>query len=406
MNCRAHGGDGNWRSLCRALTGGFSQVEGTVDAYLDPRSFAKIPSLPPTPYKAFGQEVILVSYAAGKVKSTPGFDVIRQLPSFVFLESSIKEGSNVEYTIDLITCIGSVILMHRDEAVIQKDIEFIRYLEKINALFLFETKAENLRRPRGDLLALDQVTEQQGKSKHKRVFSSDGPLLIRHMSNDRPELRGPLVKRMTTVDSSKEVIIIVDPYSTGCCIAQEIMKRGFSAIALWTKNFAAEMKTHVPLSCGTMKYFSEIDEAETLVETVQTVYKAAGQKRVVACIAGGEAGVDLADALSERLNVRTNGTSIPNRRDKKLQQELIRKYGLRSVRQAAGSKFEEVESFLSNERFPLVLKPVESGMHYCPMLNYLRYSDLPILCMLLQPVLTESSFATLSTKQRIISMYS
>ena len=23
MNCRAHGGDGNWRSLCRALTGGY-----------------------------------------------------------------------------------------------------------------------------------------------------------------------------------------------------------------------------------------------------------------------------------------------------------------------------------------------------------------------------------------------
>jgi len=168
---------------------------------------------------------------------------------------------------------------------------------------------------------------------------------------------------MTTVDSTKEVIIIVDPYSTGCCVAQEIMKRGFSVIALWTKNFAPEMKTHVPLSCGVMKYFSEIDEAETLVDTVQTVYKAAGQKRVVACIAGGEAGVDLADALSERLNVRSNGTSIPNRRDKKLQQELIRKYGLRSVRQAAGSKFEEVEPFLTNERYPLVLKPVESGMY-------------------------------------------
>jgi len=185
--------------------------------------------------------------------------------------------------------------------------------------------------------------------------------LIRHMSNDRPELRGPLVKRMTTVDSSNEVVVIVDPYSTGCCVAQEIMKRGFSVIALWTKNFAPEMKTHVPLSCGVMKYYSEIEEAETLVETVQTVYEAAGQKRVVVCIAGGEAGVDLAEALSERLNVRTNGTSIPNRRDKKLQQELIRKYGLRSVRQAAGSKFEEVEAFLNNERYPLVLKPVESA---------------------------------------------
>lgn len=364
INCRAHGGDGNWRSLCRALTGGFSQIESTVDAYLDSASFAKIPSLPPSPFKAFGQEVILVSYASGKVKSTPGFDVIRQLPSFVCFETGVKPGSKVEYTIDLVTCIGSVILMHTDESVIQRDVDFIRYMEKFNGLFIFETKAENLQRPRGDLLVIDQYSQNKGKKqkpRHQRVFSSDGPSLIRHMSNDRPELRGPLMKRMTTVDSSKECVILVDPYSTGCCVAQEIMKRGFSVVALWTRNFAPEMKTHVPLSCGVMKYFKEIDEAETLVETVQAVYKAADQKTVVACLAGGEAGVDLADALSERLGVRTNGTSIPNRRDKKLQQELIRKYGLRSVRQAAGIEFHEVETFLQTERYPVVLKPVESA---------------------------------------------
>ena len=36
MNCRARGGDGNWRSLAKALTGGYSQVEAAVDAFLDP----------------------------------------------------------------------------------------------------------------------------------------------------------------------------------------------------------------------------------------------------------------------------------------------------------------------------------------------------------------------------------
>jgi hypothetical protein len=359
MNCRAHGGNANWRSLCRAVTGGFSQIEGTADAYLDPAAFAKIPDLPPSRFKAFGQECMLVSYASGQVKSTPGFDVIRQLPSFVCFETGIKAGSKVDYTIDLITCVGSVILMHKDESVVQRDVEFVRYVEKINGLFMFETKAENLQRPRGDI---DQYSHDKDLQRgHQRVFSSGGPSLIRHMSLDRPELRGPLVKRMTTVDSSKECVVLVDPYSTGCCVALEIMKRGYGVIALWTKNFNPEMKKHVPLSCGVMKYFKEIEEAETLVETVQTVYKAADQKKVVACIAGGEAGVDLADALSEKLGVRTNGTSIPNRRDKKLQQELIRKYGLRSVRQAAGSEISEVEPFLQTERYPMVLKPVESA---------------------------------------------
>jgi biotin carboxylase len=91
------------------------------------------------------------------------------------------------------------------------------------------------------------------------------------------------------------------------------------------------------------------------------------------CTAGGEAGVDLADALSEKLELRTNGTAIPNRRDKKLQQELCRDAGLRSVRQAGGSKFDEVEHFLRTEEYPLVLKPVESagsdGVKLCHNFN-------------------------------------
>ena len=156
-------------------------------------------------------------------------------------------------------------------------------------------------------------------------------------------------------------MIIVDPYSTGCLVGKEISMRGYHVLALWTKDFSPDMKTHVPQSCGTMNYLAEVDELGDLQETAEAVQKAAGGKAIVACTAGGEAGVDLADALSEFLGLRTNGTEIPNRRDKKVQQELIRKVGLRSVRQAAGTKFEEVESFLKTEGFPVVLKPTESA---------------------------------------------
>lgn len=52
----SHGGDGNWRSLARGLTGGYSQVEVTVDSYLDKKSFSLIPDMPPSPFKASGQE--------------------------------------------------------------------------------------------------------------------------------------------------------------------------------------------------------------------------------------------------------------------------------------------------------------------------------------------------------------
>jgi biotin carboxylase len=363
MNCRAHGGDGNWRPLCRALNGGYSQVEVSADAFLDENAFKRIPDKPPSPFKASGQEVILVSFSRGTVKSTPGYDVIKNLPSFVCLETGVNPGSVIDYTIDLFTGIGSVILMHNDAEVLKRDIDFIRYMEQINGLFVYETKLENLKRPTGDKVVIDALlgAGDTKKKDHRRVFSSDGPMLIRHMSNDRPELRGPLMKRVTTVDASKEAVVIIDPYSTGCCVAEEILKRGYSVLALWTKGFAPEMKLHVPLSVGKITYNAEVDEAENLADTVSAVYKAAGKLRVVACIAGGEAGVDLADALSERMKLRTNGTRIPNKRDKKLQAELVAKAGLRAARQACGAKFSDVEEFLKTEAYPVVLKPVESA---------------------------------------------
>lgn len=138
MNVRAHGGDGNWRSLARGLTGGYSQVEVTVDSYLDKKQFSIIPNLPPSPFKASGQEVILVSFSRGKVVATPGYYVIRKLDSFVYMETGIKIGSYVERTVDLLTGIGSVILMHFDKAILDADIARVREMEKNNELFEYE----------------------------------------------------------------------------------------------------------------------------------------------------------------------------------------------------------------------------------------------------------------------------
>lgn len=127
------------------------------------------------------------------------------------------------------------------------------------------------------------------------------------------------------------------------------------------------------MSVQNLEYYAEVTEVDTLDSTAAAVQKAANSFRIVACLAGGEAGVDLADALSEKLGVRTNGTDIPNRRDKKLQQELIKEAGLRSVRQAGGDKFSDVEGFLRTEEYPVVLKPVESagsdGVKLCHNFN-------------------------------------
>ena len=339
MSMRAHGGDGSWAPLAKALTGGYSQIEAAVDQLLDPDAFHQAPNAPQSPFRAYGLQVFLVSYSAGEVISTPGFEVIKCLPSFSSLSSSIRIGSMVEYTTDLTTSPGVCLLLNKDESKLKKDLEYLRYTEEINGFFVYRTREESLGRPTAATFG-----------HHRRMSSMEKPSLLRIFSNDRPDLaRQGLMKRMTTVDASKEVVVVADPYSTGCLIANEMLSRGYNVIALWTLGFSDEMKTHTPTAAGKMNYHAEVNECETLADTVQAIYKAAGNLRVVACLAGGEAGVDCADAVSERMSIRTNGTDIPNRRDKKIQQEIIRDAGMRSVRQAAGKKFEDVEDFLKTE---------------------------------------------------------
>lgn len=131
-------------------------------------------------------------------------------------------------------------------------------------------------------------------------------------------------------DPHTQVVVFVDPYSTGCVIAQEMVRRGYNVMALWTHGFADEMKLHVPLSCAGLEYVAEITQIPDQVDaTIELLRQTAGDLEIVACLAGGEAGVDFADVLSERMGLLSNGTDVPNRRDKKIQQELIAAAGVR-----------------------------------------------------------------------------
>ena len=112
-----------------------------------------------------------------------------------------------------------------------------------------------------------------------------------------------------------------------------------------------------------MQYYAVVDQdvGMSVQQVAQEVQEACDPFELVSVLAGGDRGVDFADALSETLGLMTNGTYIPNRRDKKIQQELAKAAGLRSVRQAGGTEFHQVEAFLRKEPFPVVLKPIESS---------------------------------------------
>ena len=79
----------------------------------------------------------------------------------------------------------------------------------------------------------------------------------------------------------QEIALVVDPYSTGCLVAQEIQKRGYLLVAIWTIGFSEEMKTHVPAACGRMDYFAEIEQAETLEATKARIEEAAKGHKIL-----------------------------------------------------------------------------------------------------------------------------
>lgn len=80
------------------------------------------------------------------------------------------------------------------------------------------------------------------------------------------------------------------------------------------------MKKHVPHSCRDLSYLSTIQDQpgwdlpkleSAIKEEISRIARSRGKESdyytITGCIAGGEAGVDLADAFSEYLGVLSNG---------------------------------------------------------------------------------------------------
>jgi biotin carboxylase len=141
MNCRSHGWDGFWVPLARALTGGYAQPEVALDSHMNEQAFCQIPDVMPSPFKASGQTVMLVSNFSGTVAATPGYDRMQKLASFVALQTGVKVGSKVGLTVDLFSAVGGLVLVNADAAQLEADIAEVRQIEQ-DGLFEFEEDGE------------------------------------------------------------------------------------------------------------------------------------------------------------------------------------------------------------------------------------------------------------------------
>jgi hypothetical protein len=167
-------------------------------------------------------------------------------------------------------------------------------------------------------------------------------------------------------DNGRQLVVLVDPYSTGAMLAPELERRGFAVVALWTDE-VGENRHHIPEAATGFpeNFVEEVEIRPTLFETAEALSAVAGAAglEIVAVMCGGETGVKVTDALAEHMGLRGNSTAngMENRRDKLVQQDAVAKAGLRSVRSACGKTWDEVVDFTRTETFPIIVKPVESA---------------------------------------------
>jgi hypothetical protein len=155
---------------------------------------------------------------------------------------------------------------------------------------------------------------------------------------------------------TRPVAAIVDPYTSGAYLAPRLARLGYTCVRIQSRALVPE----VFRSSLRPDDFSSRILHEDDVERTSARLRELG---VVLVIAGCEPGVELADALSETLELPSNGAAARRaRRDKGLMAKAFRDAGLRLPRQRCSSRLAPLIEWARGEaRWPLVAKPSNSS---------------------------------------------
>lgn len=150
--------------------------------------------------------------------------------------------------------------------------------------------------------------------------------------------------------------VIVDGYSTGNFLPPAFRRLGTDVVHV--RSSADLMPSMAPPDLDRYR----ADLACPGAAAIPGVVAALAEYRPVAVVAGAESGVPLADALSERLGLATNGSRrSPARRDKYVMIETLREAGLRCARQCVATSPEEIVAWAGETGYPVVVKPLSSA---------------------------------------------
>jgi hypothetical protein len=172
--------------------------------------------------------------------------------------------------------------------------------------------------------------------------------------------------KFSKCSAEEEAVIVVDTFSTGAYLTHVLFHAGYSVICVLSgdlRHLLDMVSKNLSYSFAATHVFKEDEESplEALVERI----RASIDLPITAVFAGAETGVILADMLSERLALRTNGTKLSEaRRDKYVMGETIRRAGIRAVKQLVTAEIEEVRSYIlewNPQPFEVIVKPCNSA---------------------------------------------
>ncbi|MBM3779476.1 MAG: ATP-grasp domain-containing protein [Acidimicrobiia bacterium] len=150
-------------------------------------------------------------------------------------------------------------------------------------------------------------------------------------------------------------VAVVDPYSGGSNLAPALMRRGHEAVMVQSTTAIPQLfrRSCVPADFAHhCVHDGDVDATAGCLAALD----------VCAVIAGCDMGVELADALSERLGLRSNGTALSAaRRDKAIMGEVVAAAGLRTIPQCSSDAVEVLETWATTgARWPVIAKPHRS----------------------------------------------
>ncbi|WP_405581930.1 ATP-grasp domain-containing protein [Streptomyces sp. NBC_01190] len=176
---------------------------------------------------------------------------------------------------------------------------------------------------------------------------------------------------MTTTPSAvPPVVAVVDAYSSARCLAPLFQERGYACVHVRsapTANASYERSYRHRDFTGQVVHRGDAEQTAAAV----------AEYAPVCVLAGIESGVELADVLSERLGLRTNGTALSSaRRDKYLMMETVKAAGVPGTDQLLATDLDTLLDWYKETPGRVVLKPVRSAgsdsVHFCDDLDQVR----------------------------------